>query len=353
MKKIRVGVIGAGNIGKVHIDALRNLPNVEVVSICSRTNMEERAKALNISSFYTDYKEMIDQENLDSVHICTTNDTHYEMAAYAIKNNLHVVLEKPMTKTLEEAKNLYDLVKDTNLVHEVHFHNRFYPTNQALKKNIEKAGKLNLIYGNYLQDWMTPKDQFNWRATKEASGVTRVIHDVGTHFFDLIEYVSGHKVVEVFAELKTIYDERNGILIDTEDIGVVIFKTDKGALGNVLISQSVPGIKNELKTVYVGENATLSWDGKSVNESQILYYDKDTEIIKTSGIMTLKNGIMYDVDGFFGSFKETLRSVYHKIENREFKQEFADFSDGLHSMMIVEAIYQSHIKKVWVKLNEL
>src|SRR5690606_10205879 len=219
MKKIRVGVIGVGSIGKVHIDALRSLPNVEVVSICSRSNMAERAKALGIHSYYTDYKEMIDKENLGCVHICTTNDTHFEMALYAINKGLHVVLEKPMTKTVEEAVILEDLVKKSKLVHEVHFHNRFYPVHHYMKENINQLGDIFSIYGVYLQDWMMPQNTYNWRASSEQSGLTRVIHDIGTHFFNLVEFVSGHKIVEVMAEFKTIYDERNGIKIDTEDLG--------------------------------------------------------------------------------------------------------------------------------------
>src|SRR5690606_34702702 len=173
MKKIRVGVIGVGSIGKVHIDALRSLPNVEVVSICSRSNMAERAKQLGVHSYYTDYREMIDNENLDSVHICTTNDTHYEMTKYAIEKGLHIILEKPMTKTLEEAVSLAALVNDSKLVHEVHFHNRFYPVHHYMKENIQMIGDIFTIYGVYLQDWMTPQNTYNWRASSDQSGLTR------------------------------------------------------------------------------------------------------------------------------------------------------------------------------------
>src|SRR5690606_30864174 len=100
MRKLRVGMIGVGSIGLVHLHALRTFQDVEVVSITSKSQMKERAERLRVASYYTDYKEMIDQENLDVVHICTTNNTHFEMAHYAISKGLHVVLEKPMTQTI-------------------------------------------------------------------------------------------------------------------------------------------------------------------------------------------------------------------------------------------------------------
>lgn len=352
MKKYRAGIIGIGGIGKVHMDALRGLGNVEVVAICSRTHMKERAEAFNIDKYFTDYQEMIDTCNLDVVHICTTNDTHYPMAKYALEKGLHVVLEKPMTITSTEAQTLYEIAQEKNLVNEIHFHNRFYPVNDYMHHHIESIGDIVSIHGTYVQDWMTPKDRFNWRASQKESGLTRVIADIGTHWMDLIEYVSGHKIKEVFAELKTIYDERNETKIDTEDIGTVIFKTDKGALGTLFVSQSVPGKKNTFQTTYSGKKAAFDWNGNSVNETVLGYEEKDSETIKVEGIDTLKDGQIHPIPGFYESFKEAFRQVYYKIDHADFKPNYATFEDGLHSMKLVEAIYQSHTKKSWVEIND-
>src|SRR5690554_1652735 len=106
MKKYKVGIIGIGRIAHVHIEALRMLDNVEVFSISSRNDIEQKAKKLHIYNYYSDYKTMIDNEALDSVHICTSNDVHFEIASYALNKGLHVILEKPMTMTLDEAIDL-------------------------------------------------------------------------------------------------------------------------------------------------------------------------------------------------------------------------------------------------------
>ncbi len=352
MKKYRAGIIGVGGIGKVHIDAIRGLGNIDVVAICSRTNMEERAKTLNIKQYFTDYKEMIDACDLDVVHICTTNDTHYPMTKYALEKGLHVVLEKPMTITAAEAEELYQLAKEKNAVNEIHFHNRFYPVNDYMHHHIEKLGDIVSIHGVYVQDWMTPKNQFNWRAIQKESGLTRVIADIGTHWMDLIEYVSGHRITEVFAALKTIYDERNEHQIDTEDIGTIIFKTNKGALGTLFVSQSVPGKKNTFQTTYAGKSASFDWNGNSVNEAILGYHEKDSETISVDGIDTMKDGSIHPVPGFYESFKEAFRQVYYKIAHADFTANYATFKDGLHSMKLVEAIHQSHLKKAWIKIND-
>lgn len=351
MKKYRVGIIGIGNIGKVHIESLRKLDIVDVVSVCSRTNVERRAQELNIHKAYTDYEAMILNENLDVVHICTTNDQHYPMAAFAMMHGVHVVLEKPMTLTHEEAIKLNQLAIKHNVVNEVHFHNRFYPINFLVKSKVHEIGDIVSISGAYLQDWMIPKDQYNWRADSKASGLTRVIADVGTHFFDLVEYVTGHKIIEVSSKFKQIYDERNHIVIDTEDIGVIIFKTDKNAIGTCLISQSVAGKKNEVSYLLSGKKASLSSNGHSIHEALIGYYDKENEIIKSNQIDTLKNGQLFEVNGFHDSFTECFRQFYYTLDNRMFNYDFADFKDGLHSMKLVDAIYLSNKEERWVKVD--
>ena len=154
MKHFKTGIIGTGFIGQVHIETLRRLGNVEVTALADTFNAKETAEKLNVPHYFSDYKEMIDIMKLDTVHICTPNNTHFEIAMYAMDHNVHVICEKPMCITIDEASKLTAKAKEKNLIGGINFHNRFYPMNNHLK-NIIKDGELGEIFsitGNYTQD---------------------------------------------------------------------------------------------------------------------------------------------------------------------------------------------------------
>lgn len=352
MKTYKVGIIGIGRISLVHIEALRKLDHVKVVSISSRHQIEEKAKSLGIHAYYTDYKEMIDKEALDAVHICTSNDVHYEIASYALNHNLHVILEKPMTMNVDEAIKLYHLAKFKGLVAKIHFHNRFYANNQFVKTHIEDIGPIISIHGEYTQGWAASPNIYNWRDNQKYGGLTRVIADIGTHYFDLIEFLTGHKITEVSALFKQVYPIRGGKLVDTEDIGVVIYKTDKNAIGSATISQSLIGNDNLLSYTLSGLNGSFKLDIDKT--SSILYAALNERFkgIETTHIDTLKNGKLHQAVTFVESFTESFRQFYHEIENINFVSDYANFEDGLHSMQLIEAIYQSQSLNKWVKVSK-
>ena len=198
MKNIRVGVAGMGFIGPVHIEALRRNPGIEVVSILHPDPAEAKAKAesLSIEKYYTDFDELIANDNLDSVHICTPNFLHYEMAKKALEAGLHVVCEKPLSTTIEEAQALVALAKEKGLANCVHFNLRYYPAVRQMKR-MRETGELGNIYsiiGSYLQDWLFYETDYNWRLEPSQSGESRAVADIGSHLIDLLEYVTGLKI---------------------------------------------------------------------------------------------------------------------------------------------------------------
>lgn len=348
MKKYKVGIIGIGNIAYAHIDALRQLDNVEVTAICSRNNIEAKAKQLNIKHYYTDYKTMFDKEKLDSVHICTSNDVHFDIAKLALNKGVHVILEKPMTMDVKEALELVQVAKEKDLVAKVHFHNRFYAINQYIKEHIKDIGPIMSIHGEYSQGWATEQKVFNWRYQQKYGGNTRVIADIGTHYFDLVEYVTGHKIVAVSALLHQVYDKRAGHNIDTEDIGVVMYKTDKNAVGTALFTQSLAGVGNKLSFNIAGQTGSFISEGTDSTKVYFAKVNEDQKLITQTKINTLKNKQMYPASHFMEAFKEAFRQFYYEIEHRDFNSDYANFEDGLHSMKLLDAIYQSHITKQWV-----
>ena len=351
MKKYKVGIIGIGRIAHVHIEALRMLDNVEVFSISSRNDIEQKAKNLHIYNYYSDYKTMIDNEALDSVHICTSNDVHFEIASYALNKGLHVILEKPMTMTLDEAVDLYNLSKSKNLVSKIHFHNRFYANNHYVKNHIERIGQIISIHGEYTQGWAADPKVYNWRDNKKYGGNTRVIADVGTHYFDLIEYVSGHQITEVSALFSRVHETRGGHQVDTEDIGVIIYKTDQGAIGSTIISQSLIGHDNKLSYTLSGLKGSYMIDGFDPTKYQYAPLNEVFKAYDVTYINTLKTKTTYPSTNFIESFKEAFRDFYQSIDERTFNSSYANFKDGLHSMKLVDAIYQSNEQKRWVQVK--
>ncbi len=378
MRKYKTGIVGVGFIGVAHIEALRRLGNIEVVAICDQFGVEEKASSLNVNHYYTDYKEMIEKENLDFIHICTPNNTHYEIATYAINKHINVVLEKPMTVTVEEAKKLVLLAKTFNVVAAVNFHNRLYPATAYMKHMImsNDIGRVFSIQGVYVQDWLLYQTDYSWRLISKTSGKTRAIADIGSHWLDLMEYVTGDRIVEVLSEFQTVYPVRkkatkpletfatatndmtyDDIPIDTEDVAIVNFKTASGILGNVYISQMVAGKKNRIHLLISGEKASIEWNLEDLSDIKVGFREKPNQIITKDQIMmhAVKDLINYPsghMEGFPDAFKQNFKNIYQAVEHPDQKSYYATFEDGLRQMVLNEKIYESAQLRKWVTINE-
>ena len=379
MKTFKAGVVGTGFIGVAHVEALRRLGNVEVLAITDSQSPEIKAKTMNIPNSFTDYKKMIDTLDLDAVHICTPNNTHHEIAMYAMKKGINVICEKPMTKTLDEAKDMYEYSKKHNIVNAVNFHNRFNPMVHQLKRMVAHGdlGEIFSIHGAYIQDWLLLDTDFNWRINSKESGKTRAVADIGSHWIDTIEYVTNLKVTEVFAEFLTYHKTRKKILnpvetfstinladskydevkIDTEDIAMIMLRFDNGAIGNAFISQMFSGRKNKISIFIGGSKQSAEWDSERLNEliigerdSYNKLFDKDPAILnpETQSIVNYPGG---HVEGFPDTFKQCFKQVYNSIEtNNNNLNDFATFKDGYRQMLLEEKIFESAHNKKWVKI---
>lgn len=352
MKKYKVGIIGIGRIAYAHIEALNALEHIEITAISSRSNIEQKAKQLNIENYYSDYKEMLDNEDLDSVHICTSNDVHFEIASYALDKGLHIVLEKPMTMDVSEAIKLYEKSRANNLVCKIQFHNRFYGVNQYIRNHIAEIGDVVSIHGGYTQGWAANPNVFDWRDQRKYGGETKVISDIGTHYFDLVEFLTGHKITEVSAQFKQTYPTRDGHVVDTEDVGVVIYKTNKGAIGTAILSQSIIGDTNEVDITISGKIGTFKTNPSDGTTMQQARLDSTYKMVNQRQVDTLKDNVLYDATNHIEVFRESFRQFYYKLSHKAFIYDFADFADGLHSMRLVDAIYRSNLKQAWITLHK-
>ncbi|XMB72855.1 Gfo/Idh/MocA family oxidoreductase [Mycoplasmatota bacterium WC30] len=374
MKKFKTAVIGTGFIGVVHVEALRRLGNVEVVAICDTFNVEAKAKQLYINNAFTDYKKMMDQLDLDFVHVCTPNNTHYPIAKYALENNINVVLEKPLTLNIQEAKELTELAESKNLINAVNYHNRLYPACAYAKTLVEqgKIGEVFSVNGTYIQDWLLYDTDYSWRLNSNESGLTRAVADIGSHWMDLVEYITGNKITEVLAEFKTVYPRRKKSLgdtktfstnkadtyelidIDTEDIAMIMYRFDNGAVGNATFSQMTAGIKNRIEILLSGDQASLEWNLADLTDLKVRYRDKPTEVISKDPQLMPEVKSLIDfpsehMEGFPDAFKQVFKQVYNQPEIKL----YANFKAGLRQMILNEKIFESARTNAWVKIDEV
>ena len=378
-KKLRAGIIGVGFIGAVHAEQLRRLGNVEVVALADEVDAENKAGALFVPGAYSSYKEMIDKENLDCIHICTPNNTHFEIAMYALEHGVNVVCEKPMTTTAEEADKLLAFAKEKGLIHAMNFNCRFYPMVYQMRE-MAKSGRIGDVYtihGGYLQDWLYLDTDYSWRLEPELSGESRAFADIGSHWVDLVEFVTGLKVTEVLADFETFHKTRkkpkvaidtysgmalrpedyDTVPITTEDYATVLFHLSNGAHACCNISQVFAGRKNQMIVAIAGSKCSLYWDSELSNEVWIGRRECDNgQLVKDPSILAAgtKSVISYPgghVEGFADTFKQNFKQIYLAIEAGSADNlDFADFGAGAREMNLCAKILQSARERRWVEV---
>lgn len=363
MKRYRVGVVGTGFIGVAHMEALRRLGYVEVAAIAEAEAAAERAQELHVPMGFADYREMVNVAALDAVHICTPNHLHKEIALYALERGLHVVCEKPLCVTPEEADEMVDAAAQSGLVCAVNYHNRFYPMAHEMRRMVQtgQTGRILTVHGAYLQDWLLHDTDFNWRLLSGTGGKTRAFGDIGSHWVDLSEYVLGHRVCEVFALFDTVHPERTAPdgrrqPIDTEDVCILTLRYANGTVGSAVISQTFAGAKNRLELSVAGTSRSAFWNveecdrlliGNRDEPNALLY--KSTALVdrETTRLIAYPAG---HVEGFPDAFKQNFHRIYRRIADKTAPCDFASFEDGRHIQRVGEKALVSARTGTWVSV---
>ncbi|MEA4915545.1 MAG: Gfo/Idh/MocA family oxidoreductase [Christensenella sp.] len=380
MKQFRVCIVGSGFVGAAHIEALRRLGNVEILAVCNRHGSQEKADALFVPKGYDDYRQMLEIERPDVVHICTPNDSHYEIAMFAMERGMHVICEKPMTRTLDEARTLASYAKAHDLVTAVNFNCRFYPQILQARATAQSGalGDIRAILGGYLQDWLFWDTDYSWRLEPEVSGESRAFADIGSHWIDMVEFVTGLRATEVFADFETFHPTRKKPLkpvesfsgvslrpedyqeipITTEDFCTALFRFDNGAIGNCSVSQTIAGRKNQIQLTLSGSKSSLFWDSDNSNELWLGYREQFNQIASKDPALlapSARAAIGYPgghVEGYPDTFRQAFRAMYAAIEaGGGTERTFADFSDGCRIAAIVDAVVKSAKSGGWVKIE--
>lgn len=381
MKKLKVGVAGIGFIGPVHIEALRRIPGIEVVSIYHPgEDVRKKADQLNIPHHHTDYEAFLNNNDLDCVHICTPNFLHFEMAKKALNTGIHVVCEKPLATKINEAEELVELAKDKQRINATHFNIRYYPMVRQMKVMREKGelGEIFSIMGSYLQDWLFYETDYNWRLEPDKSGDSRAIADIGSHLIDALEYVSGLRITAVMADFNTVHKTRkkplrpldtysgkllapgdySDVPINTEDHATVLLRFDNGNKGNITVSQVAAGRKNRLALEISGSKQTFSWESEKPNELWIGKRDEaNANLLRDPSLFhsEARELIAYPGghnEGFPDTSKQLFKEVYEAIRSGTMPEQpkFPTFEDGLRELELCEAILKSNREEQWVSI---
>ena len=385
MRKLRVAVIGGGFIGKQHIEAIRRIPGTEVVALSERR--EEAAKALSeelaIPAYYTDYQEMLEKEKPEVVHICTPNNTHFAIAKDVIERGIYAYCEKPLGMNSEETEALARLVVSRNTKAGVNFnyrqnamvremHERLYGEVEDL---LGPAGEIYAVRGHYLQDWMMYDTDYNWRVVPELGGVSRTIADIGSHWFDTVQFITGHRIVKVFCNMQTVIPQRKKptrqvktfesaapgeyelVDIQSEDSAFVMVEFDNGMKGQVTLSQVAGGHKNDLQVDIDAANYSMTWRQEHADKLDINHRVIGNIVRFAGPDMVTGDAVRYaqlnsgHSVGWADALKNTIGEFYRTIRERA-DVNYATFTEADYVVRIVEACLKSAKEGRWIKVEE-
>ena len=377
---IGVAVIGSGFIGTVHVEALRRI-GVRVTGLLGSSPDRATAAAddLGLPRAYESLADVLADDAVHVVHVTSPNELHHPQVKQILAARRHVICEKPLAMTSAESAELVRLAASSGLVNAVNFNLRFYPLNQHVAALVREGGigDVRLVTGRYFQDWLLYDTDWNWRLEKDRGGALRAVGDIGSHWLDLVSFMTGRRVKAVMADLTTFIPVRRKpagpvltfsseratdtvpVEIDTEDVATMLLRFDDGARGSVAISQLSPGRKNSLAYEIDGATAAVAWDSEQPEQLWIGHRDQPNELLLRNPALMNAAGAAAarlpggHVEGFADTFAAAFRAVYDDIVAGAPSPQpvYATFADGHEEMRIGDAVLESARTGAWVEVD--
>jgi predicted dehydrogenase len=374
MAKLGMGLVGPGFVGLHHVDAVRRLGFVDVVAIAasSEASARKKADAWGIPKAYGSYEELAADPDVHVVHNTTPNYLHGPVIRAALKHRKHIVSDKPLATSAADARAFLQEARDAGVVHAVTFNYRGNPLVQQARQMIAAGdvGSLHYVHGAYLQDWLLEATDFSWRLEPDKGGQSSAIGDIGSHWCDLIEYVTGARIQSLLSDLTTVIQTRlkpegsteafakadtqksREVKITAEDLATVLLRFDNGMKGCVSVGQVCAGHKNGLWFEVNGKKSSLRWFQERQNELWIGKRHEPNQLLPKDPSMLTGTAQRYahlpggHQEGWPDAFCNVLREVYQAILDGKVPTQgnapFPTFEDGYRSSCIVEAILKSH-----------
>lgn len=381
---IHAAVVGTGFIGPVHVEGLRRA-GVRVAGVLGSSPDKSRqmAERMDVPRAYTSFEELLADAEVQAVHLATPNRLHFQQASQALRAGKHVLCEKPLAMNSKESAELVRLAHHSRCVAGVNYNIRYYPLCREVAERA-RAGTLGEVYhvaGSYVQDWLVYPTDFNWRVLAEEGGELRAVADIGTHWLDLIQFITGLPIEAVFADLKTILpvrqrprgsietftgklraqQETEPVAVNTDDYGCVLLRFQGGARGVMWVSQVTAGRKNCLRFEIAAAKQTLAWNSESPNELWIGHRDRPNEcLIRDPALLGSDARRFTDYpgghnEGFPDTFKQCFRAFYDYIAAGDWDAPaaFPTFADGHREIVLCEAILRSAREQRWIEVQEI
>lgn len=359
MEPVRSGIIGAGFMGAVHTRAVRATGG-EVVALAGRSASRTKdAAARSGVTLVLSPEELIAHPDIDVIHVCTPNASHVEFAAAAIDAGKHVVCEKPLALNSQDAISLERAARSAGVINVVPFVYRYYPTVREARARLASSGeRIWLAHGHYLQDWLADSEDYNWRV---AEGSSRAFADIGVHWCDLFEFMTGQRITRLTARLTRLHSERwapHGLVpVETEDAASLLFETDRGATGSLVVSQASRGRKNRLWIELDGDRTSFVFDQEAPDQ---------LGVGTTHGMQLVPKGVETSVDtnavgpyimvpsghpqGYQDSFTLLMSEVASAVRGRP-ATGLPTFADGVRAALITDAVIASSMTGEWVDVE--
>ena len=377
LSTVGAAVIGTGFIGTVHVEALRRI-GVQVHGVLgsSPERGAERAAALGVPKAYVSLEELLEDERVDVVHVTSPNHLHVPQASAIIAAGRHVVCEKPLALTAAESAALVEQAAAAGVVNAVNFNIRFYPLHQHVREIVARGdlGDVRFVTGHYFQDWLLLETDWNWRLEPDKGGALRAVGDIGSHWLDLMTFLTGEQIVSVMADMATfipVREQPTGPVetfstdrssetvsrpMGTEDVASILIRFANGARGAVSVSQVSAGRKNSLQWEIDGSVAAAAWDSETPDHLWLGHRDRPNEVLmRNPALMTpagqraaaLPGG---HVEGFGDTFGALFRAVYADVvaETAAERPPYATFADGHDEMLVGDAVAESAAQGRWV-----
>ena len=381
MQKLNAAIVGLGFVGRAHLDALRRL-GISVQGILGSTSerTKEAAVTLQLPHAYSSLEELASDPTVQVVHLCTPNHLHFQEASQLLRAGKHVLCEKPLTLDSRESAALVSLATEVNRVCGVAYNLRYYPLCQEARSLIKRGaiGQVRLVHGSFLQDWLLYPTDWNWRLESKLGGELRAVSDIGTHWLDLMMWITGSFVSGLCADLATVLPSRRRpkgrvesfqkadttdteeVLISTDDYASVLLHFENESRGVMTVSQVSAGRKTRLWFEVDGSEASIAFDSECPNTLWIGRRDRPNEILPKDPALLSPEARGYaaypggHAEGYPDTFVQLFKDFYRYVTAGDFRapRSFPTFETGHHELVLCEAIAQSAQRKAWVHLGE-